>query len=87
MAKETINVGKLMRENAYVLKHGEKHKFRVSPSAVQEMISFIEAGMDMNMASILEITQENNRNTVYDSDVMRQFNRMNSSIDGDRGDE
>jgi len=87
MAKETINIGKIMRENAYIIEAGKKQKLRVSPAAVQEMISFLNAGMDNNMTGICKITVGSDHpKTVYEDDIILHFNRIDTDIDAMDGD-
>ena len=87
MAKETMNIGKIMRENAYIIKAGKKQKLRVSPAAVQEMISYLDAGMDSNMAGICKITVDSDHpKTVYGNDIILHFSRTATDIDTMDGD-
>ena len=82
MASETINIGKLMRSEAWVKKGKRKTKrFRVSPDAVQEMIGFIKAGIAVNIPQICELAESTNHpNTVKSVDVIRFFGKADSNV-------
>jgi len=82
MASETINVGKLMRYEAWVKKSKRKTKsFRVSPDAIQEMIGFIKAGIEINIPQICELAESTNHpNTIKDVDVIRFFSKADSNV-------
>ena len=82
MASETINVGKIMRQEAWLKKGKRKTKrFRVSPDAIQEMISYIKTGIEVNLPEICELAENTNHpNTVKDVDVVRFFGKADSSV-------
>lgn len=74
MASEVIHIGREMRDGAYVKKGRRKVPLRVSPDAVQEMISYIKASLDRAMNLISETTVKSNHpQTVYSEDVINHF--------------
>jgi len=82
MASETINVGKAMRSQAWLKKGKRKKKsFRVSPDAVQQMISYIESGIEINIPQMCELAEKTNHpNTVKECDVIRFFDIISHSV-------
>ena len=82
MASEVINVGKTMRKEAW-LKVGKRKtkQFRVSPEAIQQMLSYIVAGIEINLPQICERVQKTNHpNTVKEEDVVRYFDFAGNSV-------
>jgi len=82
MASETINVGKIMRKEAW-LKVGKRktQRFRVSPDAVQQMISYILCGIEVNLPQICErVSKSNHPNTIKEEDVIQFFDFAGSSV-------
>ena len=82
MASETINVGKVMRQEAW-LKVGKRKtkQFRVSPEAIQQMLSYIVAGIEINLPQICEMVEKTNHpNTVKEEDVVRYFDFVGNSV-------
>ncbi len=81
MASETINIGKIMRSEAWLKKGKRKIKrFRVSPEAVQEMISYIKAGIEVNTPQLAELAESTNHpNTIKACDVVRFFGRSDNT--------
>jgi len=89
MASETINVGKLMRKEAWLKKSKRKTKrFRVSPGAIQELIGYIEAGIEKNIPQICEIAEKTNHpNTIKEEDIINFFGKTYSSVFEDKEDD
>lgn len=82
MASETINVGKVMRQEAW-LKVGKRKtkQFRVSPEAIQQMLSYIVAGIEINLSQICEMVEKTNHpNTIKEEDVVRYFDFVGNSV-------
>ena len=82
MASETINVGKVMRQEAW-LKVGKRKtkQFRVSPEAIQQMLSYIVAGIEINLPQICEMVEKTNHPlTVKEEDVVRYFDFVGNSV-------
>ena len=82
MASEVVNVGKIMRKEAW-LKEGKRkiQRFRVSPDAVQQMVSYIICGIEINLPQICEMVKKTNHpNTVKEEDVVRYFDFAGSSV-------
>lgn len=85
MVSEILNIGKIMRNQAWLRKSKRKiDKFRVSPDAVQELRSFIECGVEVAMVGILEVVEQSNHpQTVKSEDIICYFNRSDSSVFAD----
>lgn len=82
MASETVNVGNVMRQEAW-LKVGKRKtkQFRVSPDGVQQMLSYIVAGIEINLPQICEMVEKTNHpNTIKEEDVVRYFDFVGSSV-------
>lgn len=74
MASEVIHIGREMRDGAYVKKGKRKTRLRVSPGAIQEMISYIKAYLESGMNMISEdALKSKHPQTVYAEDVERHF--------------
>lgn len=74
MSSEVINVGKLMRQEAY-FQTGKKKKiknFRVSKAAVQEEISFIKALIESHVSGICEKLNHTTRTTIQEEDIIQE---------------
>lgn len=56
MSSEVINVGKLMRAEAYIqnTKRSKKHLFNVSAKAVQEELSYLKAKIEADVFTVCE---------------------------------
>lgn len=56
MPSEVINVGKIMRQEAYLKqgKRGKTHQFNVSAKAIQEEISFLVAKIEADVFAVCE---------------------------------
>jgi histone H3/H4 len=75
---EIINVGKIMRQEAFLkaTKRGKQIDFNVSAKAVQEEISFLKAKIESDVFSICERlynesrSKNNMRKTIMDKDVV-----------------
>ena len=89
MASEVVNVGKLMRKEAW-LKVGKRkiRRYRVSPDAVQQMISYIKCGIEINTPQMCEMANKTNHpNTIKEEDVVRYFDFKGSSVFEERDDD
>jgi len=56
LASSVINVGKIMRDEAYIQnkKRGKKYKFYISVKAVQQEISFLKAKIESDVFAACE---------------------------------
>jgi len=89
MPSETINIGKAMRKEAW-LKIGKRKtkQFRVSPEAIQQMLSYIVAGIEINLPQICEMVEKTNHPlTVKEEDVVRYFDFVGNSVFRDMEDD
>ena len=71
-----------MRKEAW-LKVGKRktQRFRVSPDAVQQMISYILCGIEVNLPQICEMVNKTNHpNTIKEEDVIQFFDFVGSSV-------
>lgn len=74
MSSEVINVGKLMRKEAY-FQTGKRKKiqnFRISKDAIQEEISFLNALVEAHVAGICEKLSNSKRTTIMADDVIME---------------
>lgn len=74
MTSEVINVGKLMRQEAYFQmgKRKKIKKFRVANFAVQEEISFLKALIETHVAGICERLTNTSRTTILSEDIIQE---------------
>jgi len=82
MGKENINIGKVMREEAWQkMSKRKKKKYRVSPGAIKEMISYIRMGIEINIPQICEMVDKTKHpNTIKEEDVIRFFDYKDSDV-------
>ena len=66
-----MNVGKIMRDNT---------KLNMSPKAVQEMISYLEAHLEKAVVRLEEIAKKNKRKTIFPEDVVELFSFRDNGI-------
>jgi histone H3/H4 len=85
MASEIINVGPLMRKNAYCGEGRSKEKLRVSPGAVKEYIGRIQDHIEINMPGICNVAKHHKRSTVFDDDITEYFSITAHTIAGKEG--
>jgi histone H3/H4 len=74
MSSEVINVGKIMRQEAY-FQTGKKKKiknFRISKNAVQEEIGFLKALIETHIAGICERLNNTTRTTIQEEDIIQE---------------
>lgn len=83
MVSEIINVGVMMRKNAFVQKGKCNEKVRVSPDAVKEYIGRIHDHIETNMPLICDIARNHKRNTVFDDDITEFFSLKYRTVAGD----
>lgn len=81
MSSEVINIGKLMRQEAF-LKLGPRRPklcFKVSKKAVQEHISYLKAKLESDVVVMCEQARDAKRKTILPEDVVR----CNGRVDND----
>lgn len=90
MPSEVINVGKLMRQEAWH-KTGKtdksKHQMKVQSQAIQEEIGFLEAIIESHMAMASELAFMNNRSTVMIEDIIHANGRVCDHAKGRQDDD
>lgn len=64
MCKETINIGKLMRQNT---------KMNVSKKAIKEMNSYLEAKFEEIMTDLNKIAEEDKKKTILKRHIVHYF--------------
>lgn len=64
MCKETLNIGKLMRQNT---------KMNVSKKAIKEMNSYLEAKFEEIMTDLTKIAEEDKKKTVLKRHIVHYF--------------
>ena len=69
--KNTINVGKIIRQNS---------PCNVSPSAINELISFLEAHLEKTTICLCEIAHDHKRKTIYPEDVIQLFSLHDNGV-------
>lgn len=95
--KQSLNLGKLIRKHAYIMKGKKKIYLNVSNDAVQEIISRVVIAIEDNMPQIARIAYNDGRKTikigkdkngdvVYD-DVTTYFGYRSSRVIDGTGDE
>ena len=78
----TINIGKRMREEAYLRVSQRKTcQFKVSKEAEQEYASFINSAFDPHLALLCKIANDDKRKTILQRDVMELFARKEVTHD------
>jgi len=79
MPSEVLNIGKIVRWEAYVRSSkkmkAEKKGYKVSSNAIQELISFIKAELDSKTGEMIELIKKEGRNTILDRDVIAVMGR------------
>jgi len=71
---ESVNIGRLMRENAIVDKCKiDRRVFRVSKAAIEEYVGRVVDRVEMDMPLICRIAEGSGRNTVLEEDVICFF--------------
>ena len=78
MPSEAVNIGKLMRQQAFLQPSPRKPKlcFKVSKKAVQQYISFFKARIEADMVIMCELAQQAKRKTILEDDVVRCKGRV-----------
>jgi histone H3/H4 len=66
-----MNIGGIMRSNT---------KYNVSPKAVSELISYLEAHLQKTMVRLEEIAKKNKRKTIFPEDVVEIFSFRDNGI-------
>lgn len=74
MPTEVINIGKLMRSEAIARTtrsmKNKNQSYRVSKSAIKEMISYINAILDRKVGESVEIIDKEKRTVILDRDII-----------------
>ena len=71
MVKSNVcNIGNLLRAHS--------GKYRVSPSAVSEMVGRVELWFEMNTKAVCEVAKSHGRHTISEDDVVEFFSRVSS---------
>jgi histone H3/H4 len=59
---------------------GNSGSFRISPGAVQEMISRFDMWFELNMNELCKIAQSHGRKTILEDDVVEFFSVMKNKF-------
>ena len=82
MASQVINIGKMMKINAFTEKgkRNIKTRLRVSPDAIQEYISRVEDSIETNLPLISMVAKAHNRSTIFENDITDFFGLKSSNV-------
>jgi len=78
--KNVVNVGKIMRENAVLSQGTKKQKFRVSPGAVNEVISRIVDNLEDYTIEFCWVANQDGRKTILERDIIKVFSVVDNEI-------
>lgn len=74
-SSNTLNIGKLLRSYS--------SSYRISPSAVKEMISRLDMWFETNTKEVCKISKSHGRKTVMEDDITEFFSFRKNSFLGD----
>ena len=82
MVSQVINIGKMMKFNAFTEKgkRNIKTRLRVSPGAIQEYMGRVIDGVETNLPLISIIAKKHNRSTVFEEDIIEFFGLKSSNV-------